>query len=407
MLKTIAAIVFIFFCTAIAWMILGWTIAARTDSSDAGNKTRMFTNRGGPQTQTPPTATYILQTVVATGDNSDKPQKREVKSTSVSLPVESSDIRVALHLDQRKKGLLWYSGYSDKFDGTFSFTNPADSPRSVTFAVRLPAEHAVYDDLCMTLDGTPLAATSQGGIASATSIVNSHSTVKLNVSYRSQGLDTWTYSFGDTASAVNNFSLRMSTDFSGFDFDESTLAPTSERINGTGHELDWQYSNLVSGFPIGIRMPEKIQPGPMAGRIIFFAPVSLFFFFFALFILTTVRGIPLHPMNYFFLACTFFSFHLLLAYLVDHISIHLAFPICSLVSIFLLVSYLRLVVSPRFAMFQAGLIQLVYLVLFSYAFFFEGFTGLTITIGVILSLFIVMQMTARVRWSEKFARPAS
>jgi hypothetical protein len=33
----------------------------------------------------------------------------------------------------------------------------------------------------------------------------------------------------------------------------------------------------------------------------------------------------------------------------------------------------------------------------------EGFTGLAITIGSIVTLFVVMQMTGRVRWSEKFA----
>ncbi len=92
-----------------------------------------------------------------------------------------------------------------------------------------------------------------------------------------------------------------------------------------------------------------------------------------------------------------------MAYLVDHISIHLAFAICSVVSVVLLVSYLRLVVGMRFAALEAGLAQVIYLILFSYAFFFEGFTGLAITIGAILTLFITMQMTAQVRWSEKFA----
>jgi hypothetical protein len=45
----------------------------------------------------------------------------------------------------------------------------------------------------------------------------------------------------------------------------------------------------------------------------------------------------------------------------------------------------------------------VFLVLFSYAFFFEGFTGLTITIGAIVTLFVLMQMTARVTWDEVFS----
>jgi inner membrane protein involved in colicin E2 resistance len=134
-----------------------------------------------------------------------------------------------------------------------------------------------------------------------------------------------------------------------------------------------------------------------------FAPVSLLFFFFLLFLLTALRAVDLHPMNYFFLAAAFFSFHLLLAYLVDWISIHLAFAICSAVSIFLVVSYLRLVVGMRFALFEAGAMQLVYLVGFSYAFFLEGMTGLAITIGAILTLFLVMQWTGRTRWSEVFA----
>jgi inner membrane protein involved in colicin E2 resistance len=111
--------------------------------------------------------------------------------------------------------------------------------------------------------------------------------------------------------------------------------------------------------------------------------------------------------NYFFLAAAFFSFHLLLAYLADQISIHAAFVICSAVSIFLVISYLRLVTGLRFAAVEAGLAQLIYLVLFSYAFFFKGLTGLVITIGSILTLFVVMQMTGRIRWSEKFGGPGA
>jgi hypothetical protein len=45
----------------------------------------------------------------------------------------------------------------------------------------------------------------------------------------------------------------------------------------------------------------------------------------------------------------------------------------------------------------------VFLVLFSYAFFFEGFTGLTVTVGAIVTLFVMMQTTARVDWDRVFA----
>ncbi len=202
---------------------------------------------------------------------------------------------------------------------------------------------------------------------------------------------------------MRDFSLRMTTNFKEIDFPENTLSPSEKRETDGGWELNWNFTNLVTGFQVGMKMPEKLQPGPLAGRISFFAPVSLFFFFFLMFIITTMRGIELHPMNYFFLATAFFSFHLLLAYLVDHVSIHAAFAASSVVSIFLVISYLRLVTGMRFAAREAGVAQFIYLVMFSYAFFFKGFTGLAITIGSILTLFVVMQITGRVRWAEKFA----
>jgi len=196
----------------------------------------------------------------------------------------------------------------------------------------------------------------------------------------------------------------MHTNFKDIDFADDTLSPTAKKETTDGWELNWRYSDLVSGFQIGMEMPEKLQPGPLAGEISYFAPVSLFFFFFLMFIITTLRGIDLHPMNYFFLAAAFFAFHLLLAYLVDHISIHGAMAISSIVSIFLVVSYLRLVAGIRFAALEAGTAQLIYLVVFSYAFFWKGFTGLTITIISVITLFIVMQATGRIRWSDKFVR---
>ena len=49
---------------------------------------------------------------------------------------------------------------------------------------------------------------------------------------------------------------------------------------------------------------------------------------------------------------------------------------------------------------EATLAQLVYLIGFSLAHFWDGFTGLTVTCLSILTLFILMQLTGRIRWSE-------
>jgi hypothetical protein len=154
-------------------------------------------------------------------------------------------------------------------------------------------------------------------------------------------------------------------------------------------------------------MPEMLQPGPLASQVAMFAPISLFFFIVVLLTIGVVKRVELHPMHFFFLSAAFFAFHLLFAYLGDQVSIHAAFVISAVTSLALVISYLRVVFGARFAFFAAGTAQLVYLVLFSYAFFFKGLTGLAITIGAIATLFVLMQATAKIRWNEVFAaRPA-
>jgi inner membrane protein involved in colicin E2 resistance len=410
MTKRIIAIIFIFVCTTVAWAILGSTIFYRTYNADARLEGRVASIWGAPQTQSPPAASYPRVELKTTETVEDGKKKVVTTKENVAtpLPLESSRVNVALNLEYRQKGLLWYSLYTVAFAGTYVFRNSTSEEQEVTFTLPYPAAQASYDNLVLTLDSQTLAPKNEKNFATATARVGAGKSATLAVGYDSRGLTSWAYSFGEEVAQVREFQLRMKTNFKDIDFPANCLAPAEKRETPDGWDLGWTYKNLVTGYDIGMVMPEKLQPGPLAGRISYFAPVSLFFFFFLMFIITTLRNIELHPMNYFFLAAAFFSFHLLLAYLVDHISIHAAFAICSAVSIFLVVTYLRLVVGIRFAAVEAGLAQLIYLVLFSYAFFFKGFTGLAVTIGSILTLFVVMQMTGRIRWAEKFApTPAS
>src|SRR5260370_42381442 len=123
-------------------------------------------------------------------------------------------------------------------------------------------------------------------------------TVTFKVSYRSQGLDDWQYTLGNSVSQVRDFSLHMQTNFTAIDFPDNTLSPTNKRRTDDGWDVSWRYQNLVSGYDIAMAIPTKLQPGPLAGEISYFAPVSLFFFFFVMFIITPISKVDLLPMNY-------------------------------------------------------------------------------------------------------------
>jgi hypothetical protein len=376
-------------------MVLSGTIFARTDASRTQLDGKVASTWGAPQEQKPPVFSYSVH-VPAEG-------KSPARDDVYTIPIDSTTAKVKIDLEHRLKGLLYYSTYQVHFNAIYTLRNPTDTDHVITAQWPFPAGQAVYDDLLFNADGQSLRAATEGTKATVLFYLPPHGEASFEVRYGSQGLDRWRYHFGADVSQVRNFKLFLTTNFADVDFPDNTLSPVEKHRHGAGWNLNWNYRNLVSGYQIAVTMPEALQPGPLAGQISMFAPVSLFFFFFILLVVTTLQRIDLHPVNYFFLAAAFFAFHLLLAYLVDHVSIHVAFVVSSIVSVALVTSYLRLAVGTAFAFREAAIAQLFYLVLFSYAFFFKGYTGLAITIGSILTLFVLMQATGRVRWSDRLS----
>jgi hypothetical protein len=419
--KRIIAIALVYFAATIAWVALGSTISYRTDSQDYKLKQEVGQLWGIPLEQRAPWAGLTVErpAPVKAPDQAatQAPAKSgvvEIKAVNAQAPetrdlaLVENNIRLTLNLDQRQKGLLWYSMYRVRFEADYVFENPEDLDGEMAIYFAFPAANGIYDEFKFEIDGAPSHFARQNtDLIVARLPCKAKSRHTLKVHYTSQGLDRFLYRFGQGISEVRNFQLTSVTDFDGYDHPANTLSPTLKERQAAGWHLAWNYKDLISGNGIGIEMPQNINPGPMAARISYFAPVSLGFFFFLIFIISVLKGVEIHPMNFFFLAASFFAFHLLLAYLVDHMTIHAAFVICSLVSIIMVVSYMRIVVGNRFAFIETALAQAIYLIGFSYAFFIEGFTGLAVTVGAIVTLFIVMQMTAKINWSERFQLAAA
>jgi len=325
---------------------------------------------------------------------------------SIEVSPASTDADVSLKLDERRKGLVWYALYGVDFDGRWTYHHERQQKGQVTITFRFPDAAGLYDDFRITVNEADWSARvrPENGVVSFPVDVAPGDTVSFGFAYRSRGLGSWRYKPGSDVSRLDAFRLLMRTDFRDIDFPALTMSPTEKRETNDGWELEWKFAHVITGFQIGMVMPQHIQPGELAGALAFSAPISLLFFFLVIFTLSVLRGIELHPINYLFLAGAFFAFHLLFAYTVDRLPVVPAFVLTSAVSLFLVISYLRLVVGPRFAVREAGGAQLVYLIGFALAHFLEGFTGLAVTVLSIVTLFLLMQMTGRVRWSEVVGR---
>lgn len=384
--KLFAIAVILFLATA-AWFVLGGSVEFRTHDSSGSLGSQVEGLWGGPQRQVAPS----FAAKATTG--------------SVEPELVGSDIDTTFKLDQRRKGLMWYSTYVVDFAAVYRLKNPAAIPQRVTMQLAFPTPDGIYDGFAVRVAGREVGVTYREGMAIATFDVPATATVSIQTGYRSNGMDSWAYiPSPEGVGVIKDFRLAMKTDFPGIDYPGDGVSPTTRSRSGAGWELAWDYDSLVSGRTIGVLMPTPMNPGPLVSRITFFAPVSLLFFFAALILLTATSGVKLHPVHYGFLAAAFFAFDLLLAYLADRIDINVAFAIGAVTSVALVLGYLRVVVGRSRALFEIAVSQFVFLVLFAYSFFFEGYTGLAITIGSVLTLAYFMIKTAHVDWDTVFVR---
>jgi hypothetical protein len=385
--KRLFAIAVIFVLASGAWLLLAGSVQVRTTSTDERLGDAVGGLWGSAQTQEAPTFGY------RTGGTSNR------------MEIAGSDVSADFQLNQRRKGLLWYATYVVDFKAAYKVSNPTTAPADATMTFAFPDSAGTYDGFVVKVGGTEVPVEYRDGKAYAKFAMAPGAVATVSTGYKTNGMDRWVYlpSPGG-AGVVRDFNLTMTTDFDEIDYPSDGVSPTSTERMSDGWKLVWSYGSVVSGRPIGLVMPVPLNPGPLVARITAFAPVSLLFFFAALILLTATSGIKLHPVHYGFLAAAFFAFDLLLAYLADQIDINVAFVIAAVTSVALAVGYLLVVVGRNRALVEIAISQIVFLVLFSYSFFFTGFTGLAITIGAVLTLAFFMAKTARVDWETVFPK---
>ncbi len=317
----------------------------------------------------------------------------------------ANNIKIDIIPDYRKKGLLWYSTYNCIFDGVYSIENTQQVTQKIYLHFDFPAKGATYDEFSMYLNDK-LLVTPVDTIAGIDEIIEIAPGEKIDfkIHYKTRGIDSWKYLMAKNTGRVRNFSLVAKTGFSNVDFTEDSLSPMSKTESDLNKNmlLTWEASDLITNGNIGIIIPERINPGPLTTRITYFAPVCLFFFFILIATIGIMYKINIHPMHYFFVTSGFFAFHLMLSYLAGHVWIHLAFIISAAISTLLVTFYLSAALGKQFPHKVAVIGQLFFLILFSYTFFIKGITGLIVAIGSVVTLGILMKVTANVDWDDVF-----
>ena len=388
-IKHLLAICIIIACTSAAWFLLGGTLQYRSNQTDDRLGSEVVKNWGPLLMQEHPSLFYEAPTGAGA--------RREIQP-------ETSDIAVTLTYEPKQKGLLWYRTYKAEFTGKYLVKNPTPIAQTIYAAFKFPAADARYDAFSLRFGDKLTDKAPVNGEIRESLLLPPGAEVPLTVTYRATGLNQWVYSL-KSAKRLKNLHLAMTTNFAEINIPPFAESPTSRTVAGEGRKLQWDYTDVIGANAIAMDMPAVTNPGYVAGRMTFFAPVSLLFFFAVLVIVGIRERTGLHPMNYFFLAAGCFAFQLLFAYLVDLVPLTLSFFLAAAVSLALVTGYLWRATTAKFAAISA-VAQFAYMVLFSYSFFFDGLTGITITVGAIITLALLMAFTARVKWDDALtARP--
>ncbi len=390
--KRIVAIAIVFAAAAAGWMVLGVTTAQRSAESYGELGPEVESLWGVPLVQLAPSFAVEI------------PGSDRVRWI---MPTENA-IDVTLAADHRKKGLLWYPTYTCAFDGGYTITNTESVTQKIKIHFTFPTPFGTYDAFSAAIDDTPLSAmvSTNEGVGELIELAPG-ATAQFRVTYKTRGITEWRYRTDPNIGRVQGLKLTVQTDFDEVDYPDGSLSPMTATENADGMLLTWQAKDLITREDIGVVIPEKLNPGPLTSRITFFAPVCLLFFFVLVATIDILYGLRIHPMHYLFVAAGFFAFHLLLAYMAGLINIHLSFVISAVVAVGLVTFYLAAAFRGGFPWKIAVAGQVFFLVLFSYSFFIKGITGLTVAIGSVVTLAILMKVTAHIDWEKVFSNSAS
>ncbi|MDH3759703.1 MAG: inner membrane CreD family protein [Gammaproteobacteria bacterium] len=387
--KRIIAIILIFALGVVAWVILGqanWMRSQQTSSYLSASVQSLW---GAPVVQQAPKLTVKV------------PGTDRIRVVSPS----SNQVEAIIDLEQRRKGLLWYPTYTVDFSGRYQVTNEAPIAQDIRLYFSLPSDKATYENVVLKIGAAAERLDTLIGYGFYRIIpLSPGASQSIEIAYQTRGINSWTYLLGDQQGLIKALDMTVKTNFTDVDFIGGSLSPMQVDRGGDGLDIHWRASELITRQNIGISLPQKLNPGPLAARMSFFAPVCLLFFFVLITSICVTRKIDIHPMHYLFVNAGFFAFHLLFAYTIDLINVHLAFGMSAIVSVALVVSYLARALGPAFPWKMAALGQMVYLVLFSYSFFLKGMTGLTVTVASIITLAILMKITAQTDWSQVFVK---
>jgi hypothetical protein len=399
---------------SIAAVAIGFRLDDRNSSSFSRSLKSVSEIWGGEVSQALPsfrTESALEEQFLA--EKSQQYQTRtKIVQTSFGMETHAVDINAASNI--RQKGLLKFAGYNLSFKGHFVCVNTQSAADTFHFTFPLPSNAGNISELKVQFNGKDYKGDSNlsDGI-DWNGRLSPGEKVSFDIAYAAQGTESFSYgkktaaSVYDTANAdgkteIANFAVNFKTDFDDVTLADGSMAPKTNSSDSNGTIMAWTGSSLILNQGIGLTFAISANYGKLFSKIFFYAPLTIALFLAFLLIFTAAKGIRLHPMHYCFITAGFFVFYLLGSYAVTYIHVLAAILLSLAVSSAITWYYARIIGKGKNLEKIIILCLAVFQWFFSAAFFFPEHTGLLITLASIAALVVLMKITAKTEWEDKW-----
>lgn len=360
---------------------------------------------GGAIIQAPPALSYRQLTRVERHHWQTGKPYAATKTIRRDIKIWRAKIMAKVNRDIRARGLQVYNGYRLTFTGTWHIKNLLRHKKEIYFHLPLPTGGNNIHDAVITAG----AKTYHGDHRVADGLdwkgtLAPGETRTIKITYRCQGLDTFSYALDTQVREIPAFSFTIDTDFPEkiINYRDNSMVHSLIREKKERRHIIWKGKNLITRQPIALSFNSGKKPWEIVANLYYYAPLAIFLFLAVLLVFSLAYNIRLHFMHFLFFGAGFIFFHLFLSYIVSYTGFIAGFIISSIISGGMILFYARQLNRGR-RLLEGTLIGLaMFQLFFSLAFYFPAYTGLLILIGSAMTLTIIMKATAGIEWEGRF-----
>lgn len=290
--------------------------------------------------------------------------------TRTIAPTETN-VAVTLNIIYKPEGVerldrIWVAQYEADFKGDYTIVNESKKPVLISLKFPFPPTAGTLSKVSMQVDGhePAVAQYTKDGITWSTKFLPKEKK-KATITYNAKGVQDFRYALDHTI-RLRTFAFHMLVKgVDKLEFPKDCMLPTAKKKVTRGWDAEWRRDNLITQSDIGVIIPVKPSLYEEFRKLLDLARVSpllIVLFLACVYAAAVNSGVRTAPQHYPLLGIGFYFFYPIMLYLAVHLPFQTALLVATVVVGFVVLQYVKKLVSLPFAALTGPLFLVLFYV---------------------------------------------